>query len=110
MKKKTEELLADWLESCPLSVIARVITEVEDIRSIALSSEVYPSNAMVVVSVESLSALHKRASDKLSYRAKLLADALDLIEEQCLHIEAPLLPQGEALISAIRKEINKNAK
>lgn len=99
-----------WLESCPSTVIARVITEVEDIRSIALSSEVYPSNALVMASVDSLSTLHKRTRDKLSYRAKLLNDALDLIEEQCLHIEAPLLPEGEALISAIRKEINKNAK
>ncbi|QDP50236.1 MAG: hypothetical protein Tp178MES00d2C33159851_26 [Prokaryotic dsDNA virus sp.] len=100
-----------WLESCPAAVIARVITDVEDIRSLAISSELYPSDTLVLVSVESLSTLHKRMSDKLSsYRTNLLSDALDLIEEQCLHIESPLLPEGEALISAIRKEINKNAK
>ena len=99
-----------WLESCPSAVVARVITDVEDVRSLAISSELYPSDTMVVVSVESLSTLHKRMSDKLLYRTNLLSDALDLIEEQCLHIESPLLPEGEALISTIRKEINKNAK
>ena len=99
-----------WLESCPSAVIARVITDAEDIHSLTISSDLYPSDTLVVVSVEALSTLHKRASDKLSFRAKLLSDALDLIEEQCLHIEAPLLPAGQALVSAIRKEINKNAK
>lgn len=99
-----------WLESCPSAVIARVVTDVEDIRSLAISSDLYPGNTLVVVSVEALSTFHKRASDKLICRAKLLADALDLIEEQLLHIEAPLLPEGEVLLAAIRKEINKNAK
>ena len=99
-----------WLESCPSAVIARVITDVEDIRSLAISSDLYHGDTLVVVSVEALSTFHKRASDKLLHRTKLLSDALDLIEEQELHIEAPLLPEGEALLSAIRKEINKNAK
>ena len=99
-----------WLESCPSAVIARVITDVEDIRSLATSSDLYPSDTLVVVSVEALSTFHKRASDKLLHRTKLLSDALDLIEEQLLHIEAPLLPEGEALLESIRKEINKNAK
>lgn len=102
--------IEDWLESCPSAIVARVITDVEDIHSLAISSDLYPSATLVVVSVESLSALHKRVSDKLFYRANLLSDALDMIEEQHLHIEAPLLPEGEALLSAIRKEINKNAK
>jgi len=99
-----------WLESCPSAVIARVITDVEDIHSLAISSDLYPSDTLVIVPIDSLSTLHKRASDKLFSRAKLLSDALDLIEEQLLHIEAPLLPEGEALLAAIRKEINKNAK
>ena len=99
-----------WLESCPSAVVASVVSDVEDIRSLAISSELYPSDTLVVVSVEALSTFHKRASDKLLHRTKLLSDALDLIEEQELHIEAPLLPEGEALLSAIRKEINKNAK
>lgn len=99
-----------WLESCPSAVVARVVSDVEDIRSLAISSDLYPGDTLVVVPIESLSALHKIASDKLLCRAKLLSDSLDLIEEQELHIEAPLLPEGEALLSAIRKEINKNAK
>lgn len=99
-----------WLESCPSAVVARMITDVEDIRSLVISSDLYPSDTLVVVPIESLSALHKIASDKLLCRAKLLSDALDLIEEQLLHIEAPLLPEGEALLESIRKEINKNAK
>ena len=99
-----------WLESCPSAVIARVITDVQDIRSLAISPDLYHGDTLVVVSVEALSTFHKRASDKLLHRTKLLSDALDLIEEQELHIEAPLLPEGEALLSAIRKEINKNAK
>ena len=99
-----------WLESCPSAVVASVVSDVEDIRSLAISSELYPSDTLVVVSVEALSTFHTRASDKLLHRTKLLSDALDLIEEQELHIEAPLLPEGEALLSAIRKEINKNAK
>ena len=99
-----------WLESCPSAVIARVITDVQDIRSLAVSSDLYPSDTLVVVSVEALSALHKRMSDKLLFRTNLLSDALDMIEEQELHIEAPLLPKGEALLESIRKEINKNAR
>ena len=99
-----------WLESCPSAVVARVVSDVEDIRSLAISSDLYPSDTLVVVSVEALSTFHKRASDKLLHRTKLLSDALDLIEEQLLHIEAPLLPEGEALLESIRKEINKNAK
>lgn len=99
-----------WLESCPSAVVARVITDIEDIRSLAISSDLYPSDTLVVVSVEALSAFHKRASDKLLHRTKLLSNALDMIEEQELHIEAPLLPEGEVLLAAIRKEINKNAK
>ena len=99
-----------WLESCPSAVIARVITDVQDIRSLAISSDLYPSDTLVVVTIESLSTLHKMASDRLSCRAKLLSDALDMIEEQLLHIEAPLLPEGEALLAAIGKEINKNAR
>ena len=99
-----------WLESCPSAVIARVITDVQDIRSLAVSSDLYPSDTLVVVSVEALSTFHKRASDKLLHRANLLSGALDMIEEQELHIEAPLLPKGEALLAAIRKEINKNAR
>ena len=99
-----------WLESCPSAVVTRVVTDVEDVHSLAISSDLYPSDTLVMVSVDSLSALHKMASDKLSRRAKLLSDALDLVEEQLLHIEAPLLPEGEVLLSAIRKEINKNAK
>lgn len=96
-----------WLESCPSAVIARVVTDVEDIRSLAISSDLYPGDTLVLVSIESLSTLHKIMSDKLLCRAKLLSDALDLIEEQLLHIEAPLLPEGEALLESIRKEINK---
>ena len=100
-----------WLESCPSAVIARVITDVEDIRSLTILSDLYSSDTLVVVvSVEALSTFHKRASDKLLHRTKLLSGALDLIEEQLLHIEAPLLPKGEALLAAIRKEINKNAR
>ena len=99
-----------WLESCPSAVVARVITDVKDIRSLAISSDLYPSDTLVVLSVEALSTFHKRASDKLLHRTNLLSDALDMIEEQELHIEAPLLPEGEALLAAIRKEINKNAK
>lgn len=99
-----------WVESCPSAFVARVLTEAEDIHSLAISSDLYPSDTLVVVPIEALSTFHKRASDKLSCRAKLLSDALELIEEQELHIEAPLLPEGEALLSAIRKEINKNAK
>ena len=99
-----------WLESCPSAVISRVIMDVEDIHSLTISSDLYPSNTLVVVSVESLSTLHKRMSDKLLYRANLLSDALDMIEEQLPHIEAPLLPEGEYLLSTIRKEINQNAK
>ena len=99
-----------WLESCPSAVIARTITDVQDIRNLATSPDLYPGDTLVVVPIESLSTFHKRASDKLLHRAKLLSDALDLIEEQLLHIEAPLLPEGEALLESIRKEINKNAK
>ena len=99
-----------WLESCPSAVIARVITDVQDIRNLATSPDLYPGDTLVVVSVEALSTFHKRASDKLLHRTKLLSGALDMIEEQELHIEAPLLPEGEALLSAIRKEINKNAR
>jgi len=99
-----------WLESCPSAVIARVVTDVEDVHSLAISSDLYPGDTLVVVPIESLSSLHKMASDKLSFRAKLLSDALDMIEEQLLHIEAPLLPEGEVLLESIRKEINKNAK
>ena len=99
-----------WLESCPSAVVARVITDIEDIRSLAISSDLYPSDTLVLVSMESLSALHKRISEKLTHRTNLLSDALDLIEEQELHIEAPLLPEGEALLTVIRKEINKTTK
>jgi len=102
--------IEDWLESCPSAVIARVITDVEDIRSLAISSDLYHGDTLVVVSVEALSTFHKRMSDKLLHRTNLLSDALDLIEEQLLHIEAPLLPEGEALLESIRKEINKTTK
>ena len=99
-----------WLESCPSAVVARVITDVQDIHSLAISPDLYPSDTLVVVSVESLSTFHKRVSDKLLHRANLLSGALDMIEEQELHIEAPLLPEGEALLSAISQAINKNAR
>ena len=102
--------IEQWLESCPSAVVARVITDAEDIHSLATSPDLYPGDTLVVVSVEALSTFHKRASDKLLHRANLLSGALDMIEEQELHIEAPLLPEGEALLAAIRKEINKNAK
>ena len=77
-----------WLESCPSAVVARVVSDVQDIRSLAITAELYPSDTLVVVPIESLSSLHKMARDNLSRRAKLLSDALDLIEEQLLHIEA----------------------
>ena len=39
----------------------------------------------------------------------LLQQALDMLEEQALHIEAPMLPAGEELLNRIRAAISQQA-
>lgn len=54
MNNKANEL-NKWLNACPLPVIARVITEVNDLRHILTSSHIYEDNMLLVVDLKKIS-------------------------------------------------------
>jgi hypothetical protein len=59
MKKKTEELLADWLKSCPCPVVARVITDCVDLMGLSISASLYDPRTLVVIPLATLEEFEK---------------------------------------------------
>ena len=101
-----------WLEACPVPVVNNAYPCVDTIRSLAISSCLYEKGTLVVVELSTLGELYtsmkNRARDSNQKLLFMLQKSLDMIHEQSLHIEAPLLPEGEALLSEIEIILKNN--
>lgn len=59
MKKKTEELLSDWLKSCPCPVVARIIADCHDLRGLSIGASLYDPKTLVVIPLSTLKEFEK---------------------------------------------------
>lgn len=59
----TVESMRKWLDSCPVPVIARVLSEQDDIEFLSSSSFIYEKGMLVVIELQSLKTLLENKAD-----------------------------------------------
>jgi hypothetical protein len=56
-KQVADKEIQDWLDSCPLGVIARVVSEPEYVRHLATTAHIYQPGTLVVLPLECMNAI-----------------------------------------------------